>query len=120
MIWPFVRGLDRGFKLYELFIHKSSNLSQYQRVDTSKKGDAMLSKGLLTSALVTMTLLGTLPSITPAQAQSAAEAEIVGFHQLCDKGDRRACVRFGILIGEARERHAEWRRTHPEWWWWER
>jgi hypothetical protein len=57
---------------------------------------------------------------SPAHAQNAVEAEIIGFHQLCDKGDRRACVRFGILIGENRERHAEWRRMHPEWFWWDR
>jgi len=56
----------------------------------------------------------------PAQAQMDRQAEIIGLHQLCDKGDRRACVRFGILIGENRERHAEWRRAHPEWWWWEK
>ena len=37
---------------------------------------------------------------TPARAQNAVEAEILGFHQLCDKGDRKACVRFGILIGQ--------------------
>jgi hypothetical protein len=24
------------------------------------------------------------------------------------------------MIGENRERHAEWRRLHPEFWWWER
>jgi hypothetical protein len=45
---------------------------------------------------------------------------MVGFHQLCDRGDRKACIRFGIMIGENRERHAEWRRHHPEFWWWER
>ena len=54
------------------------------------------------------------------RAQSAREAEMIGFHQLCEKGDRKACIRFGILIGENRERHAEWRRLHPNWWWWER
>ena len=57
---------------------------------------------------------------TPATAQSNVEAEIIGFHQLCDKGDRRACVRFGILIGENRQRHADWRRAHADWWWWEK
>jgi hypothetical protein len=57
---------------------------------------------------------------TRVQAQSNVEAEILGFHQLCDKGDRRACVRFGILIGENRQRHADWRRAHADWWWWER
>ena len=53
-------------------------------------------------------------------AQSAREAEMIGFHQLCERGDRKACIRFGIMIGENRERHAEWRRLHPDWWWWER
>jgi hypothetical protein len=57
---------------------------------------------------------------TTPRAQSAREAELVGFHQLCDRGDRKACIRFGIMIGENRERHAEWRRLHPEFWWWER
>lgn len=57
---------------------------------------------------------------SPARAQSAAEAEIIGFHQLCEKGDRRACVRFGILIGRNEQRHADWRRAHAEWFWWER
>ena len=56
---------------------------------------------------------------TPARAQNAVEAEILGFHQLCDKGDRKACVRFGILIGQNQQRHADWRRAHAEWFWWE-
>ena len=56
---------------------------------------------------------------TPAHAQSATEAEMIGFHQLCEKGDRKACVRFGILIGQNQQRHADWRRAHADWWWWE-
>jgi hypothetical protein len=32
----------------------------------------------------------------------------------CEDGDRRACVRFGVILGENRERQAEWRREHPE------
>jgi hypothetical protein len=32
----------------------------------------------------------------------------------CEVGDRRACVRFGMVLGENRERHEEWRREHPE------
>lgn len=35
-------------------------------------------------------------------------------HERCDAGDRHACVRFGILIGQHREHVAEWRRTHPD------
>jgi hypothetical protein len=57
---------------------------------------------------------------TPAHAQNAVETEMIGFHQLCEKGDRRACVRFGILIGQNQQRHADWRRAHADWWWWER
>jgi hypothetical protein len=29
-------------------------------------------------------------------------------------------VRFGMMLGQNQERHAEWRRLHPDWWWWER
>jgi hypothetical protein len=57
---------------------------------------------------------------TPAQAQNNVEAEIIGFHQLCEKGDRKACIRFGILIGRNEQRGADWRRAHGEWFWWER
>jgi hypothetical protein len=57
---------------------------------------------------------------SPAHAQSAMEAEIIGFHQLCDKGDRKACVRFGILIGRNEQRNADWRRAHADWYWFER
>ena len=56
---------------------------------------------------------------TPARAQNV-EAEIIGFHQLCEKGDRKACIRFGILIGRNEQRGADWRRAHTEWFWWER
>lgn len=80
----------------------------------------MLSKsgvGILGALL----LAGTVQSSVPARAAdwTAREAELVGLHQLCDRGDRRACVRFGMLLGEARERHADWRRAHAEWFWWE-
>jgi hypothetical protein len=77
----------------------------------------MLSKAIFGAALLA---IGAIPASVSALAQSPREAEIVGLHQLCDHGDRRACVRFGMLIGENRERHAEWRRQHPDWWWWER
>ena len=39
-------------------------------------------------------------------------------HGLCMQGDRDACVRFGVLIGEHHERWVEWHRRHPDWWWW--
>lgn len=38
----------------------------------------------------------------------------------CEDGDRRACVRLGILIGENRARRGAWRREHPEVFFYER
>jgi len=38
----------------------------------------------------------------------------------CEDGDRRACVRLGIVIGENRERRAAWRREHPDVFFYER
>ena len=55
-----------------------------------------------------------------AQEFREGEAELANLHRLCDEGDRRACVRFGAMLHEHRERHEEWRRSHPEFWWWER
>jgi hypothetical protein len=37
----------------------------------------------------------------------------------CDRGDRGACVRLGIIIGENRERRSEWQRER-NWGWWDR
>ena len=64
---------------------------------------------------------GALASNIPVKAEDwkAREAELLGLHQLCNKGDRKACVRFGMLLGEAKERHADWRKLHADWWWWE-
>ena len=53
-------------------------------------------------------------------AQDGREAEILGYHQLCDHGDRRACVRFGMLLQQNQDRAIAWRRMHPEWFWWDR
>ena len=77
----------------------------------------------VTTALVIATGIGgsAVMAAAPAQAQGAAvEAEIIGFHQLCEKGDRKACIRFGILIGRNEQRNADWRRAHADWFWFER
>jgi hypothetical protein len=39
---------------------------------------------------------------------------LIEYREACEAGDRRACVRLRILIGENRERRAAWRRDHPE------
>jgi hypothetical protein len=86
-----------------------------------KEGDKMSLKPLMTAALVAVTISGTASIVaTPARAQDAVEAEMIGFHRLCEQGDRKACIRFGILIGRNEQRHADWRRAHADWWWWER
>ncbi len=33
-----------------------------------------------------------------AQAQDAREAQLIGFHQLCERGDKAACVKFGMML----------------------
>jgi hypothetical protein len=38
----------------------------------------------------------------------------------CDAGDRGACVRMGIIIGENRARVASWRRDYPDVFFYER
>lgn len=38
----------------------------------------------------------------------------------CESGDRRACVRLGIIIGENRGRTTQWRREDPDLFFWER
>jgi hypothetical protein len=83
----------------------------------------MLLKSIVTASVVlTVVAAAAIPSAHPARAQDgqAREAEILGLHQLCDRGDRKACVRFGMILGRMQERHAEWRHGHPEWFWWER
>jgi hypothetical protein len=77
-------------------------------------------KPLMAAAMVAAGLSGIAAMVpTAAHAQDAMEAELVGYHQLCQKGDRKACIRFGILIGRNEQRHADWRRAHADWWWWE-
>ena len=37
----------------------------------------------------------------------------------CRDGDRGACVRLGIVIGENQARSDDWRREHPSYFWWD-
>lgn len=56
-------------------------------------------------------------------AQDAAELEILKHRQVCQSDNprhRRACVQFGMLIERNKIRHEMWRRSHPDWFWWER
>ena len=80
----------------------------------------MSSKPLMAVAVLAAAFSGMAAMVpTATRAQDAVEAEMVGYHQLCQKGDRKACVRFGILIGRNEQRHADWRHAHADWWWFE-
>ncbi|MDQ0468280.1 hypothetical protein [Labrys wisconsinensis] len=46
--------------------------------------------------------------------------QMTRLHMACDAGNRSACVHFGVIIGEHREKMAEWRRLHPDFFTWER
>jgi hypothetical protein len=75
-------------------------------------------RALLASAAALV--LGTV-AMTPnaAQAQRHWQPELQRQHALCDQGYRPACIRFGEILGANQNRHAEWRRAHPNWWWWQ-
>jgi hypothetical protein len=76
-------------------------------------------KRYLVATLITCSIVSCFAGV-PARAQADVEAEMIGYHQLCERGDRRACIKFGILIGRNQQRHADWRRAHADWFWWER
>jgi hypothetical protein len=80
----------------------------------------MFFRSLMAATVIAAGLSGTAMVATPAHAQGNVEAEIIGYHQLCQKGDRKACIRFGILLGRNEQRGADWRRAHADWWWWEK
>ena len=70
--------------------------------------------------LALSTLVAVLGAALPAAAQDAREAQLIGFHQLCNQGDRAACVKFGMMLQQNHDRQAEWRRTHPDFFFFER
>jgi hypothetical protein len=60
------------------------------------------------------------PPRVPQFDRGDPRARMFELRERCEDGDTRACVRFGIIIGENRERRAQWAREHPELFWWER
>ena len=73
----------------------------------------MYVKSRLISAAIIISSAAVLGSV-PVQAQDRVSSEGQRLHRLCDDGDKRACVRFGMMFNENRARHDEWRRSHPE------
>jgi hypothetical protein len=85
-----------------------------------KKGSAMQIKSLVLPSVIATALLCSIPAYSQAPTAAVAnEAELIGLRQLCNQGDRQACIQFGFKLGAAREHQAEWRKMHPDWWAWE-
>lgn len=80
------------------------------------EGLTMMRTGM--AAAVLCAALGAGVEVAPAQ--DAREAQLIGFHQLCERGDRPACVKFGMMLQQNRDRHDDWRRSHPEFFFFER
>jgi hypothetical protein len=59
-------------------------------------------------------------AVAPRVVRDELGARMVLLREGCEDGDRRACVRLGIIIGENRERRAAWRHEHPEVFFYER
>jgi hypothetical protein len=60
------------------------------------------------------------PPAAPVAVRDELGERLVELRERCEDGDRRACVRLGIIIGENRERRAAWRHEHPEAFFYER
>jgi hypothetical protein len=60
------------------------------------------------------------PPPVRAVARDDLRARMLDLRERCEAGDLRACVRMGIIIGENRERRAQWRRENPEVFFYER
>ena len=70
-------------------------------------------------AIASTLLAGSVSQI--AFAQDAREAQMLGLHQMCYQGgDKKACIKFGMMLQQNQDHHAEWRRTHPEFFFFER
>jgi hypothetical protein len=94
----------------------------HEGAHSSERKAAMRSKALLITSAIAGIIMSTTLSSIPAHAQLNREAEIVGLRQLCFAGNNKeACVKFGMLLGENKERHGDTRRAHADWFgWWER
>jgi hypothetical protein len=54
------------------------------------------------------------------ERQEEIRASMFRLREDCERNDRRACVRFGVIIGQNQDHEAEWRRERPEYFWWDR
>jgi len=57
----------------------------------AKRDDSMITRSFLAAAGILGALLYASVPSGSAKAQGNVEAEIIGFHQLCNQGDAHAC-----------------------------
>jgi hypothetical protein len=72
--------------------------------------------------LTLIALAGLMAAALPAtssQAQEDLRERLRILHAECQAGSKVSCIRFGIIMGKNYEKQAEWRREHPEWFYWE-
>jgi hypothetical protein len=58
--------------------------------------------------------------VPPAYAGEEVRTRMFHLREECEEGERRACVRLGVIIGQNERRVGEWRREHPELFFFER
>ncbi len=58
--------------------------------------------------------------VAVAPVRDELSDRMMEFRGRCEDGDRRACVRLGIIIGENRARREAWRRDYPDVFFYER
>jgi hypothetical protein len=65
--------------------------------------------------------VGVFAAVSPAAAQDGPRMErLADLRDRCEQDDRRACVRFGMILGQMSDRLRDLRSTNPELFWWER
>ena len=108
-------------------------LANPARADGDRNGALLggLAAGLVGGAILDHTLNQPRPVyvqprpiyVAPAQpVYVARDPYFDRLHDLkrqCDRGDRNDCIRFGMLIGQHRERVAAWRREDPDMFQWD-
>ena len=86
-------------------------------------GGVLLNQALQNNAGAAPVYVEPAPPRYAEPAPVAYDREIEKMRRLresCYDGSRRACIRFGMILGQNRERERAWRRSNPDFYAWER
>jgi hypothetical protein len=92
----------------------------YQQACYQQRGDGWVAVAPQYCAAPAAAPVAVAPAPPPRVVRDELGDRMMQLREGCEDGDRRACVRLGIIIGENRERRASWRREHPEVFFYER